>query len=238
VPLLAAIYVLDAFCEQQGHVLDLNDLCQQIGVEPLPPLELTASTSLNAASALQLIRLPAEQLSDDQLSATLNRALLIYHSRFLYGVLLEVLKRPACLERVDLDRVYNTLADLSIKQFRPEEAIEWLVKAREQAEHQENSFEARLRCDLRELAVRLNNADDPQLPALLQRFASYYLPKVPAIRQNLDELLAIYGIEPPWQSGGPIAVGPSVTGAVEGIWTPDAQGTVSCGKKLWIPGAD
>jgi hypothetical protein len=76
---------------------------------------------------------------------------------------------------------------------------------------------------LRELAIRLNNPDDPQLTPLLERFGSYYLPKLPTLRENLEQLLAIYGVEPPWQ-GALLQEAQSVAASTGGggLWTPDA----------------
>lgn len=237
VALLAAVYVLDAFAEQQDTSLDVNDVCGRLQIEPLEPLEVNSQTSLSACSAMQLIRLPLAELDDDQVSATFNRALLIRHSRFLYTVLLEVVKRPACAERVDLDRVYNTLADLCYHRFEKGEALDWLHKARENADAQENAFEMRLRCDLRELSFRLDDPETPEAQALLQRFSTYYLPKLPELRETLNEMLETFDVEPPWDAG-PVTPGGSADTSAGGIWTPDAAAQQATGKSLWIPGQD
>ncbi len=236
VPLLAAVHVLDTYAEQQDCYLDLNALCERLQIEPLGPLAVDAQTSLSACSAMQLTRLPVAELDDDQVSATFNRALLIRHSRFLYAVLLEVIKRPACTERVDLDRVYNTLSDLCHRRFQRDEALQWLHKARDNADSQENPFEVRLRCDLRELSFRLDDPEDPEVQTLLDRFSSYYLPKLPQLRETLDELLGAHGIEPPWDSASVATTG-SAASAPGGIWTPDSA-SPEPGKSLWIPGQD
>jgi hypothetical protein len=229
VPLLAAAYVLDAYCEEHDCVLDLDSLCAQLQIEPLPPMKVEETTSLNACSAMQLSRLPISDLDDDQLSATFNRALLIRHSRFLQGVLVEIVNRPACAQRVDLDRVYNTLSDICYKQFRRDEAFDWLRKARERAETQENSFELRLRCDLRELTLRIEDPEDPELQKLLQRFSTYYLPKLPQLRENLDGLLAAHGIEPPWDAA-PFGAAEAATANASGIWTPESGAPETSGQ--------
>ena len=235
VRLLAAVYVLDSYCEEHDFVLDLDSVCQRLQIEPLQPLKLDETTSLNACSAMQLSRLPIAELDDDQLSATFNRALLIRHSRFLQDVLVEIVSRPACAERVDLDRVYNTLSDIAYRRFQRDEALEWLNKARERADSQENAFELKLRCDLRELTLRIEEPDAPETQSLLQRFSTYYIPKLPQIRESVEGLLAAHDIAPPWDAG-PLAAAES-TGP-GGIWTPDSAAQQTPGQSLWIPGQD
>lgn len=236
-PLAAAVILLDTVTEQQGYVLDTHRLIERLGIEPFPPLEVTPETPLHSLSVIGLRRLPLTELSDDQLLATLNRALLIHHSRFLYDLLKELLGRPGCADKIDAGRAYFTLADLCREQHRRDEALQWIARGTEHAGTQENAFEEVLQWKLREVTLRLEEPDDPELPSLLKHLWEYYGPKVPQLRTYLATITQTYGITPPWDDEDEI-VSPEDSG--KGIWTP--EGTAESGQqpksKLWLPGQE
>ena len=242
-PLTAAVYVVDVIADRLGYFFELEKLCSELGVEPLSPLPVTDSLQVTALSSVQLQRLPVTELADEQLSSVLNRALLIHLERYLDGVLREVLKRPACRDEVDLDRVYLSLARISGTRHRIDEALEWAAAGRQNASTTENAFESELQWEVRELAIRLSEPDDPQIPVMLERFRTYYLPKLPHLAEVLGEMLSRAKYPNPFEGGlgVPTAVGDSVgdmegTQSPGGVWTPGSTPPPGGGQKLWMPG--
>jgi tetratricopeptide (TPR) repeat protein len=244
--LAAAVMVLDSYADRNLQILDASPLYERLGIAAPTQLELTPQTSWNALSAMQMHRLPIADLTDEQLAGNLNRALLIHHSDYLYKILTEILKRPACVEKIDCDRAYLTLAELCRERSQNKEALEWIVKGQELAESGENTFEIVLQWKLREMVSRLDDldgTDDPELTSLLKHLWDYYGPKVPQLRTYLATLVNTYGLKSPWENGNSIVTPQTASEAPtqEGIWTPDAQSDPASNegeKKLWLPGQD
>lgn len=233
VRLTAALYVLDSLCERLRYSVDLDRLCERFNVAPLPPLPVTEDLSVSALSPLQLHRVQVAELNDNQLFHALNRALLIQHSRFQYDVLTEALRRPACTEKMDMEQAYGALVDLCQKRHRRDEALDWVARARDYVQTQDESFERSVQWALREMMIRLMDPDDPELKPLLSRIHERYLRKVPQLRDSVSQLIRLHGITPPWESGE------VVTGTGGGLWTPSKPSEPQeGGKKLWIPGQD
>ncbi len=237
IPLAAAIYVLDAFGDRSQYVIDVPELMRKFELPEPARIEPAPDLTLSSFSSMQLHRLPLTELSDDQVSYALNRALLIHHSGFLYDVLIEVLKRTACVENVELPRVYQTLSDLARDRNRIDEALEWIQKGMEERDENVGEFEHTLRWKLRELALRLERPDDPELRTLLAHMWSYYGRKLPQLRARLTEIVASAGIEPPWDPEDDEiaqAAGGGTTSA-GGIWTPGQESSGEGQSKLWLP---
>ncbi len=233
--LTAAVFALDAFCDRDRRCLNVKDLLERLQLERLPKFELSAQTPLNSLSVMQLNRVALDELSDPELTTVLNRALLIHQGLFLYGVLQRVVERADHLQDVNLGRVYMSLVELCLDRFERDEALEWLERGKGWVKEQENAFEAQLHWEFRELRLRLEDPDDPQLRPLLKHMWDYYGTKVPQIRSALAAMSAQFGIEPPWNAG--------VEGATteqDGIWTPGGEASQPTGEsqKLWIPGQE
>lgn len=234
---MAAIYVLDTFCDRNNYPLDLDKLLELLELEPLPPISLDQDLRLVGLSAMRLNLLPVEQLSDEQLSDTLNRALLLHHQQFLYRVLKEVVQRPACLEAVDAERVYRTLSELARSHNETDQAIQWLRTGYEAVPDGPQTFEQRLSWRIRELVVRLDNPQDPELPACIDELWNYYGTKLPQLRDEMAAILADYDLEPP--SRVELAGSSPAEGGPGGLWTPESDAESSSGgQKLWVPGQD
>ena len=230
VVLEAAAYVLDAHCQQQSHDLELTALLSRLGLEPLPPLDISDSTPLSMLSVMQMHRLPVDQLSDGQLVSVVNRALLTRHEGFLYKVLKVALSRPGCEAEMDLPRSLRAMVELCAANGRRDEALHWVGIARSKPEEGKSPFEHQWNWDMTELALRLEEPGDPALKPLLDRFVNYYSPKVPQMRGYVESMLANFGVPSPWNS-----ISSSTTSA---IWSPDAPGATEANppSKLWLPG--
>lgn len=239
--LAAAIDVLDAYADRGHMSLDVLALREQFGIEPPRPFDVTPATPLANISVMQMNRLPVDRLTDEQLVYTYNRALLIHYGRFLFTVLKELVSRPSCHDRVDLNRAYLTLVELCRTRFDRNEALHWLEQGRQAAKHQENAFELTLQWDMRELLLRLDDPSDPALPSLADRIKREYGAKLPNVRQYVESVLYLHGAGPPPASMPDTAAPEASPAALEPgkIWTPVAAGAGSGGeRKLWVPGQD
>ncbi|MFN0196389.1 MAG: SEC-C metal-binding domain-containing protein [Planctomycetaceae bacterium] len=239
--LTAAIYVVDAMCDTNHYHLSISELAARHQVEPLPPLEVSEAMPLQSVTALGLHRLPFEKLSDKQLSYVLNRVLLVHHGRLLHDVFSEVLKRPECMNHLDLNRFYMTMAELSRERFNREERLSWIEKGQELAKQAEKAFEKGLEWCMREVAARLDDPQDSKLNSLLMHMWNYYAPKLPDLRHYLTEMLKTVKLTPPWeQSSGLVTSStPGTTNPNPGVWTPQSPGESPSGSsKIWLPGQD
>ncbi|HTN01014.1 MAG TPA: hypothetical protein VL132_04005 [Planctomycetaceae bacterium] len=237
VALYAAAYAFDAYCDEAGYNLDLDAVLKDLQLEPLPPLEVDGDAPVSNLSVMQTERLPVETLTDAQLMSVANRTLLIHHDRSVLRVLPLALERPNCLKQLDLDRCYMTLADLCRQHGRRDQALDWIQRGRTQISETDSSFEVQARWDFRELILRLEDPSDPGLRPLLNKFATYYSPKLPQLRPQLEGILAQLEVESPWSAGG--LVMPGDRPAPGGVWQPGspvAAGAESSGGKLWLPG--
>ena len=235
VALTAAVFMLDAHCQQQGHELNLDAMLAKFGLTSLAPLDVDERTLLSGQSVMQMHRLPIERLTDAQLNAVVNRALLTRHDRFLYAVLKTALARPACEAELDLPRVHRALVELCSRHGRREEALQWIDVARTKVPEEGKSFEHHWNWDINELTVRLEEPSDPGLQPLLDRFVNYYSPKVPQMRGYVERMLESVGVPSPWESINIVTAGniPAQTG---GVWTSGTPAAATAGNKLWLPG--
>jgi len=235
----AAVYVLDTFCSRNAHTLDLDAVCRSIGVTGCQPMLVTDDVSLTSCSALQLHRLNVADLTDEQLTCVLNRALLLHHGRFLYDVLRTVLERPSLMDTVDLGRVYRTLSDLAGSRFDRQERLDWIAAGLEWATAQENSFQQALTWKTQELVVRLEEPTDSELPALLRHLWDHYGAKVPELRPYLSELVQRFQVPAPWDEPAIASVGGAASPADQGeVWTPESKPEGQEKSKLWLPGQE
>jgi tetratricopeptide (TPR) repeat protein len=228
VPLAGAIHVLDAFCLRYRYTIDLDGLRRRLSLPEVTPVEARPDLPLNTFSAIQLHRLKVVDLDDRQLAVVINRALLVHHGRFLRIVLEEALRRS--LPEIDKSRVYMTLSDLARDAGDTAGALHWIEAGRKEARTGEHAFENVFRWDTKELGLRLEDPESPDLQPFVRRMSSYYGPKVPRFSEYLDALLQSVGITAPTVLE---PVGAAAEGG--GLWTPD-QPAGGAEKKLWLPG--
>ena len=218
VRLAAAVIVLESISDVTALYVDINDLRAKLNVTPPSAIEISDSTSLNALSVMELHRLPLTTLDDDQLAAIVNRALLIRHSPFAYGVLSELASRNIeNLKGLDSLSFYRTIAESCQSMGKREEALKWVGEARKLIE-QSDDFEEKLNWAMREFQLRVEDKNDPELPAVIDNVWNYYGRKLPAIREAIEPVLKELNIAIPGETTG-------------GIVLPDAVAE----KKLWLP---
>lgn len=226
----AAVYVLDAQCQQQSRDLDVPEYLARFGLEPLAHLEVNESTQLSTLSVMQMHCLPIEKLTDAQLISVVNRALLTRHEGFLYRVLKVAFSRPDCEGELDMPRSLRAIVDLCAGQGRGDEALHWIEFARSKPSKDKSPFEYQWSWDMTELALRLEDPTDPALKPLLDRFVHYYSPKVPQMRGYIENMLHSYGVPSPWDA---VTIVTSET--AREIWSGDPAAPAAP-SKLWLPG--
>lgn len=236
----ASVLLLDALCEKDRFTLDVNEVYKRLGIPPLEPVPVDKDTQLNSFSALRLIHVPVAAMTDTQLLYALNRAYLIQHTQFLYAVLTEILSRPECASKINLDRAYSTLLAICRQRGLREESLQWLEKGRQREVAEAEAFEHRLQWDIREVLARLDNPEDEKLQALLLKFRDYYFPKLPDLRQQIDATVRAAGVAVPWgdEVESPAFESPVGSTTASGLWTPEsAAPSAPAGGKLWLPGS-
>ena len=239
VQLEAAVNVLDAHADRRSRLLDVESLRSQLQLATPSHLEVTEEISISGLSFQELMRIDVQNLSDENLMHVLNRAILLHHNRFLEIVLTVAFERESIHGEIDILRLLHSLVDLQRDAFDREATLEWIDKGRSMAAEQDNSFEAVLQWEMRELIFRLDDPDDPEIEQLLIKMNENYVKKLPRLRDYLDGLLEAYNVTPPWDDSGKIVVADSVSEVGTGVWSPGSQSPDEGeSKKLWVPGQD
>lgn len=236
VELAAALNTFEAICDQQDLLIDVGPLRERLGVSAPAPLVVDPEADLFDYSLPQFRRMILSDLSDEQILHVSRRANIVQMKSLTYDALIELLKRPKILENEDANAIYSKLVELCKRKFSRDEALEWIEKGREYDSIHNPSLEVMVAWDLREVAVRLWDSEDPKALAMLKRLWEETSVKLPILREILTQLVESSRIDPPWNDTGIQLAGASQ--AVSGeVWTPDAQpeGETS---KLWVPGQD
>lgn len=240
IKLTASVYVLDALVQRLRGRMDFDGLLKRLNLSSPMPINPEGVT-LSGLSPMQLHRLPISQLSDTQLVYTQRRATLVGHRRFVDAVLRELVARPQCLEQVDANRVFYNLVDIAQVDGRFDDAIGFAKQAKERASKSKDqaAFEQVLSWTVTEFALRAEQPDDPELPALYRLLAEYYAPKVPHVAVILDVFRQQHSEKLPWLRSSELLVGSGAGGGATpgGLWTPEsAAAPAPSGGKLWLPG--
>lgn len=237
VDVAASLNLLDTFFDARRMMIPLEELREKLGLEAPAPLEVDDETSFSNLTFDELRRLDLGSLSDEQFRHVLQRALLTRHSSFLLTVLQEYLRRDLPEdEAMQRERAYATLAEICRASLRNEEALNWVLEGQKHASTQQNAFEQVLQWKMREVSMRLDEPESEDFRTLMLELWNEYGAKLPALRERLNELVQMLGIDPPWSSA---IVTPDAGGSKEGPWTPGGpQAPASGEQKLWLPGQD
>ncbi len=241
VPLAAWLQQLDMYGDRFGLPFDVNASRTKLSLPTLQTLDASEDRSnVGTLSILQFARLPFDKLDDAQLVAAFKRATLVQHKGSLKQLLVKIVERPSCHDKLDMSRVYRFLSDISALLSDSSEAIHWVSKERERAVPVTEQFEHSLDCDMRELRYRLDNPHDEACNSLLRRMWDHYGVKVPEVRNYVTNVVSHYRISAPWMAVATEPALAGVGGAVTngGIWTPDASADQPAASgKLWVPGS-
>ncbi len=236
VPLAAAVNIFDVFANQFSYQLDTDALRERLGLEKEEPFEIEDDAQLNSCEVLEMLRIPLEKLTDEQLEQILKRSQLIQHARFSDQVLEAALKREGVIDEEQYPHALQTYVEVAMKTFKYDVALERVQLAREWTEKTNQKPVKVMQWDLLELRIRLENPEDPELFLLLDRMYQQYLRKMPDVESVVTGLLVMHKVAPPWLGGNIVTPdGSSETGE---IWSPEKEAEASSGGKLWLPGQE
>ncbi len=239
IPLAAAINIFDIFADQFNHQLEVDRIREQLKVDKSEPYEIENDDQLNSCEVLEMLRIPIEKLSNDQLKQLLARTQLIQHSRFSDRILDVVLHRDGIIEQERMAPVLHTFIDLAKNDFKYDVAFARIQLGREWSEKNRQKPTDALQWEIRELQLRMQDPEDhndPRLMELLERLYQQYLRKMPELESIITDLLAVYDIQPPWYGGKILtSTGESVSNE---LWSPEKEAEANSGGKLWLPGQD
>lgn len=224
----AAVLVLDAVCVRLGLHFDLADIRQRLNLQDLEPLQPAADQPLTGLPLLQFHRLDTSSITDDQAIEFANRISLIGHHRLLQTATAELTKRPAALEEFGPVRAFLLQATTAREALDSAQVAKSFNAARDSVEDSPDAFRTKLELNIRELSFRLDDPEDPELPALLKNIRDQYFHKIPEIADVIQEELS---------HSGCLHLMEHLTDSPKGLWTPDqVTADASSSSKLWMPG--
>ena len=236
IPLAAAVNIFDVFADQFDYQLDTDALRERLGLEKEEPFEIEDDAQLNSCEVLEMLRIPLEKLTDEQLEQVLRRSQLIQHTRFTDQVIEAALKREGVIDEKHVPQALQTYIEAAVRTFKNDVALERVQLAREwTAKTNQKTFKM-LQWDLQELRIRLDNPQDPELIPLLNRMHQQYLRKMPEMESTVAALLLMNNMTPPWLGGNIIT--PDGSPGTGEIWNPEKEAEASSSGKLWLPGQE
>ena len=231
VALAASVHYLDAMCDLRGIVLPVDELRSQLGLERPEPQTLEDASQLNVLSALQIQRVPLGGLGNEHLDPVMQRFLTLRHSRLAAQVLQEALEGRSDFYAEPKDRgtAIARLSDILRIAGDIEGALRWNQMGFEESQKTETAVVDGVQWKIREVIIRGNDKDDPALRNLLVELWEVYGPKLPRLRELLQNMVKEAGIDPPWESA-------ILTAGSDAVWSPSAAATpAGAGSKLWVP---
>jgi tetratricopeptide (TPR) repeat protein len=232
----ASVLALEANAMYFDRPIRLAFVRGRLGIAEPTKIALSAGQHCSALSAFALQRIDAAALDDGQLQEFCNRTSMMGFVNLARLGLDELLRRPeasgrfgrvrACLMRASIARSDNDRATLAV----------CLQSAREAASQSKESFRELLELEIRELAMRLDDPEDPALIDLLHRIRDRYLTKLPEIGNVIASQLLESGCEHLIaELESPLAMASDSKNA---LWTPgssEAASTSDAGGGLWLP---
>lgn len=230
---LAAILLSDM--SEPLELTEYNQLRKSLGLPTLETLD-PAGMRVQSLSPVKLTRLDVKKLSDDDLLAVYQRAILYSAGRVLQKVGPEIVSRPSLEKTVDKADVFELLSKIAPTQ---DEQLAYVIKAQEAATA---AGESPARYLMAEIPLRLQRREVDEFRRVFERLSTKHI-REQGVAESLQLLLYKLGILRPdgtMATGGPAApAGGAAAPAPSGLWTPD-QGSpapASGGKsKLIIPG--
>lgn len=237
--LLAAIVVLDHWCERIPGSLDLNELRSRLGLPVLGPID-PAPQAVESMSLMRLGRVNVESLSDQDLLVGFRRAILFRAWSAVRKFSQAIVARPSFTDRPERFQAYSMLAQ-SAENFT--EAMAHVDEGRRESQAAGRSCAS---WDLLELSFRFARGEAHEAMRLVQHVESQHMQE-PGVAQTLTRMLVDVGLLNP--DGTPARMGPRQEAAgpmaAEApaeergrLWTPGGEQPPSGGGggKLWTPG--
>ncbi|NLF71056.1 MAG: hypothetical protein GX575_18650 [Candidatus Anammoximicrobium sp.] len=236
VRILAAILLLELNAEQDNIDFDFNELRAKLGLplrEDLDPAILESRRVTLPCVHL----LPAEKLSDDQLTSVYMLAMLYHAPRAVRRIGAEILRRPSLKDKLNQAEICHSLCAFA---RTSDDAVEWIQRA-QQAAVQAKQSPARFL--LQELELRRARNEPQECPPIFARLQTQHI-REPGVAQALYAWLRQVGaIAPDGKPAMPAASAdaPAAAPADAGIWTPDQPAAPAAGQTksgIWLPGMD
>ncbi len=230
---MAAIMVLEHWCEQSAGQLDFNELRARLGLPVLDPID-PRQQSMMGTPMVRLGRVAVEGLSDEDLVAAYYRAGAFAIRPAQRKFALAVINRPSLSGSDEQSRAYATLARM--EEDLPQ-ALSYIEQGRRASEASKASNAS---WDLMELSLRFAQRDGEQAMRLIDHLQKRHINER-GVGEALTRMLIDVGLLNP---DGTPAIGPEGAGLETSeveepeaepskLWTPDsAQGG---GGKLWTP---
>lgn len=232
--LAASIQAVASNARTISRYVDLKAARQLLGVADPAAIRLGENQHCASLSAFQLLRLDLKSLTNQQIADYCNRVSMLGMTDAAANGLDELLARPGAVQAFGVMRACFMRASIAREERDIDKLTSLMNRARETAAASKDSFRECLEVDIRELAMRIDNPDDPILVELLHRIRDKYLVKLPEVASviqsqllntNCEHLLA--------ELERPVGVG-----AGSSIWSPGGSGADAPaeGQSLWLPG--
>ena len=237
VPLAASVLTLDVNARYFDRTVNVDDLFSRLQLPVPNATELVEGQHCAALPAFHLERLDCTKLDDAQLEEYCNRASMLGFAEMAQRGLDELLSRPAALESFGVVRGCLMRAAIARSHNDMTTMESCLEKARASIPAGREHFREQLEIEIRELAMRLEDPEDPALPVLLHRIRDRYVTKLPEIGEVIQAQLVDSGCEhllPEIQGGLASAVASGGS-----LWTPSGEASEAAGgASLWLPGQE
>lgn len=237
----AAVVDLDVFCECNNMSIDEAEVRSRLG---LPPVAQTAPNGDNLAEATSLLRLrhtALARLTDEQLAFAADYVMRLGHSTLCSTVISEVVNRPSLHDKANISRLCLFLSQVCNKRHEFEAALGWVVRGKQECKAHKAPLDELAVWELQELLLRTQHPDDPAIIELANTLWNYYVPKLPALREQLIGILTELSLPGPWNASAiPVGAAEPLAAAAAGssaLWTPETQ-TAGQPSKLWLPGQE
>lgn len=230
----ASVQVLASNARMMDHTVDLAAARKSLNLAQPVSIRLAEGQHCAALPVFQLQRLDLKSLTDAQIVEYCNRVSMLGLTESAALGLDELLTRSEAAEAFGVVRACFMRAAIARIDGNLDLLTRLMERAREVASNGRESFRESLEVDIRELAMRIDDPEDPVLVELLHRIRDRYLMKLPEVagviqsqleNTNCEHLLV--------ELERPVGVG-----AGSSLWTPERSesGAGAAGQSLWLPG--
>ncbi|MCH2200692.1 MAG: tetratricopeptide repeat protein [Fuerstiella sp.] len=227
IPTAAAVVVLHSLIQRQNHEIRMKDLREQLSIPTPAPRLIDEDQTVEGIPLLHYWQLSLSDLTNSQLVQFANRIELIRDIDLVDQVATELFRRPDAVEQYSPRRAHMMRAMVARLQNRVDDMAECFDAARKATTDDPDHFNSRLELDLKELAFRLEDPEDPGIPHLLHSMRDQYFQKIPEVAEAVRQELMRTGCD---------QFLPEIETPV--IVTADHQTQSQSSGKLWLPGQD
>jgi len=233
IDLLAAIMLIEAFCDRTPYQFDFNELRSALGLPVLEPID-PEQHAIQKLPPVRLSRVIVEKLSDEDLVSSFRRTVTFGAKEGLQKMATAIVDRPSMAGRDERLGAYRLLAQTSRD---PEQALQYVDLGRKATEAAGRSPATWL---LMELSLRFAQREADHVNRLIGQIQSRHLEE-PGVAEALTQFLVGVGalrpdgtpVAPPQAGPAPPATAEEAVAEADKLWTPDSE--QSGGGKLWTP---